>query len=123
MPNNRPFDPNVEVLGAVIIAISQSINSDELTPILEKHGLKNIQPMKWYPLTQWIDTLNDVANDTNGTMNLVSASIKVSENIPQAVGDGTIKGAFETADATYNMNHRGGYAGEIRVDSSKDREI
>jgi hypothetical protein len=123
MSNNRPFDPKAEVLGAVIIAISQSINSDELTPILEAHGLTNIQPMNWYPLNQWIDTLNTVANDDNGTMNLVAASIKVSENISQASGDGTIKGAFLTANDTYNMNHRGGYVGEIRVDSSQDREI
>jgi hypothetical protein len=123
MSNAKPFDQHVEVLGAVIIAISQSINSEELVPILEKHGLTKIEPMKWYPANTWIQALEDVASHTNSGMNLVAASIKVSENIPQATGDGTIKGAFVTANDTYYMNHRNGYLGEIRVDSSKEREI
>ncbi|MEO8609910.1 MAG: hypothetical protein ABI690_18600 [Chloroflexota bacterium] len=123
MSKAKPFDANVEVLGAVIIAISQSINSDELVPILEAHGLSNVQQDRWYPASTWIDALNDIAAHDNGSMNLVSASIKVSENIPQADGDGTIKGAFVTANDTYNMSHRGGYIGEINVESSKEKEV
>lgn len=123
MSTAKPFDPHVEVLGAVIIAISQSINSEELIPILEMHGLDSVQPNQWYPATTWINALNDVAANDNGSMNLVAAAIKVSENIPQASGDGTIKGAFITANDTYYMNHRGGYLGEINVESSKDKEI
>jgi hypothetical protein len=123
MSTAKPFDPNVEVLGAVIIAISQSINSDELLPILEARGLGNVQPDQWYPAATWIDALNDIAAHDNGSMNLVAASIKVSENIPQASGDGTIKGAFMTANDTYYMSHRGGYLGEIKVESTKDKEV
>jgi hypothetical protein len=123
MSEAKPFDANVEVLGAVIIAISQSINSEELIPILETHGLGKVQPDQWYPAKPWIAALEDVANNPNGSMNLVAAAIKVSENIPQAAGDGSIKGAFMTANDTYNMNHRGGYIGEIKVESSQDREI
>jgi hypothetical protein len=123
MSEAKPFDANVEVLGAVIIAISQSINSEELLPILETHGLGNVRPDYWYPVKPWIAALQDVANNTNGSMNLVAAAIKVSENIPQASGDGSIKGAFMTANDTYYMNHRGGYLGEIKVESSKDKEV
>jgi hypothetical protein len=123
MSQPKPFDAHVEVLGAVIIAISQSINSEELVPILETHGLRNVQPECWYPVKTWIDALNDIAAHDNGSMNLVAAAIKVSENIPQVSGDGTIKGAFTTANDTYYMNHRGGYLGEIKVESSKDKEV
>jgi len=123
MSTAKPFDPNVEVLGAVIIAISQSIHSDELVPILEKHGLGSVEPNQWYPATTWIDALNDIATNDNGNMNLVAAAIKVSELIPQAAGVDTIQRAFETANDTYYMNHRGGYLGEIRVESSQENEI
>jgi hypothetical protein len=122
MSQAQSFDPKAEVLGAVILAVSQAINSDELIPILKKHDLTNIQPEKWYLAKTWFDTLNEVAANKNGAMNLVDAALRVSEMIPQAINDGTIKGAFVTANETYMMNHRG-YIGEIKVDSSKEREI
>jgi hypothetical protein len=122
MSHAQSFDPNAKVLGAVILAVSQAINSDELIPILEKHQLTDIEPEKWYLAKTWFDTLNEVAANKNGAMNLVDAALRVSAMIPQAANDGTIKGAFITANETYMMNHLG-YIGEIHVDSSNEREI
>lgn len=122
MSQSQSFDPKAEVLGAVILAVSQAINSDKLLPILEKHQLTNIEPDKWYLGSRWFDMLNEVAANKNASMNLVDAALRVSAMIPQAANDGTIKGAFVTANETYMMNHRG-YIGEIKVDSSNDSEI
>jgi hypothetical protein len=122
MSQSKPFDADAKVLGAVILAVSQAINSKALVPILAKYGLTDIQPEKWYLAKTWFDTLNEVASNKNASMNLVDAALRVSEMIPQATHDGTIKGAFVTANDTYYMNHLG-YIGEIRVDSSKDNEI
>jgi hypothetical protein len=123
MSTTKPFDPNVEVLGGVIIAISQGLKSESLLPILATHGLGSIEPNQWYPVEAWINVLNDILADENGSMNLVAAAIQVSENCPQAWGDGTIKSAFMNVNDTYYMDHRGGYLGELKVESSKAKEI
>ncbi|MBZ0290471.1 MAG: hypothetical protein K8I30_22790 [Anaerolineae bacterium] len=123
MSTIKSFNPDVEVSGEAIIAVIQCLNRAELMPILEKYELGDVQPDQWYPVMAWIDALCEIEDQDSGSMNLVAATIRVAETTLLVSEEGTIKDVFMHANDTYYLNHRGGYLGEISVESSKAKEI
>lgn len=79
MVQYKAFGPDAEVYGHAMLAFTESINFQNLKPILEKHNLLSIEPDKWYPQQIWLDVFNDVVASQNSTSNLVSVGMKIAE--------------------------------------------
>jgi hypothetical protein len=123
MSTIKSFNPDVEIFGEAILALVDHMNRGELMPILQRHGLGDVQPDQWYPVMSWIEALYSLEDQDSGSMNLVTAAIRVAETTALESGDCTIQEVFIHANDNYYQNHRGGYVGEISVEASKAKEI
>ncbi len=54
-------DPDAEASGAAIIAVLNCARGDHLRPIMDKHGLRHVDPAEWYPMRLWLDVIKDIA--------------------------------------------------------------
>nr|MBN1229529.1 hypothetical protein [Anaerolineae bacterium] len=117
----RALDPDVEVLGAAIMATIAGMEKDVL-PILEKHGITNLTPEGWYPQQAWLNTLSDI--DRSGSLiDLASIGMRIPENAVWPEHTMTITEGLASIDVAYHMNHRNGEIGEYRPLQSGPNEM
>ncbi len=110
------FDPETEVIGQAMLALVECVNKDHILPILRRHGLEHIEPDRWYPQQLWLDVFRDVASNTSSALfDLVAIGIKFVETARFPEGIDSIEEALIAVNDSYQMNHRGGYAGEMSV--------
>jgi hypothetical protein len=74
--------PDAVVAGVAVLALTQSIQFDEILPIATKHGLDQVDPEKWYSEQKLLDFLKDLETSPNTSANFVSIGIKVFETMP-----------------------------------------
>lgn len=112
-------DPNVEVIGTNVLGIVNNLNVDEMQTYLEKHGLVDVKPDKWYPAQQWLDVMNDLRTAANFTQNLIAAGMSVAQHIelPPELEKGGVVAFLHAWDDIYQMQHRGGDIGEVKVET------
>jgi hypothetical protein len=121
MSRYEAFDPNTEILGQAMLSFVECSNKETLIPFLGKHDLSNIQPDQWYPVQRWLDVLSDIAEQHVGmeaTFDFVSVGIKTAETVvypPQFLAL-PFEEAMFLSNEGYQMNHRGGDAGEYVVE-------
>lgn len=111
-------EPNVDVIGAAVISIVDNLQSDEIQPLLEKHGLTNVQPETWYPVEKWLGVMNDLAQDANTTPNYVAIGMAVAENVvlPPELQSASLADILHMWDNIYQMQHRGGNVGSVQIE-------
>jgi hypothetical protein len=73
------FDPNTEIIGAMLQGTVYSMERETLLPLLRKHGFEEIELDKWYPLQPVLDLFTDIVNDTGGMFNMVAIGMKAGE--------------------------------------------
>ncbi len=74
------FSPDHEVPGQILIDLANAIQSDQIMPYYEKHGMTNIDPKAWYPMQKLVDIYNDMYDNETGTMfDFVSIGLKEAE--------------------------------------------
>ncbi|MGB1286125.1 MAG: hypothetical protein ACPG7F_06295 [Aggregatilineales bacterium] len=111
------FDPNVEIIGAVMLALIQSIRKDDIQPYLKEWNLTDIQPDKWYQQQRWLNVLTDIGASSGESTNLfVSIGMKIAETAPFLPGfmEASLEDKYLMWNDIYQNNHRGGDAGIIR---------
>lgn len=106
-------DPNAEVIGSSAISYIENINSKGLMPILQKHGLSEMDSDKWYPCVDILNVLNDVAQQPDFTSNFVAIGLKIAEvaMLPPTVN--ALSEILLAFDGVYQMNHRNGEIGRF----------
>lgn len=117
MTNYVSFDPNVEVIGANLRSFLENTHREDIQPMLEKHGLTEVQPDLWYRLQPWLDVLSEIAQRGGAMFDFVSIGMAVSETamLPPEVEKMSFADFMANLDAFYQMQHRGGDAGSLKV--------
>lgn len=117
-------DPNVEVIGTAIRTVTLALG-EAGQPILAKHGLEEVDPEAWYPMQTYLDFFRDLAapDTINAMFDLVSIGQKIPETILLPPDIQTIHDIMSMYDQAYQMNHRGGKAGNWHYTRLGDREI
>ncbi|NDJ76877.1 MAG: hypothetical protein GYB65_11515 [Chloroflexi bacterium] len=119
------FDPQSEILGQTLFALFLCAHHDILRPSAKKHGLVNIEPEQWYPLSALMAVFNDLANGKTANVDFVSFGLTVAEVTPTAVERGTVpfeEALLRFATTSYQMVHRG-EVGEQIVEKVGERHL
>lgn len=111
----QAFDPNVEIMGAMMLAFAQCANNDSTLPLLAKHGLTDIQPDRWYPVQAWLDVLSDIVNTGGDVYDLIAIGKRIGEISPLPPTVKTVVDALPTLGMSFAGVHRNGNAGTVVV--------
>jgi hypothetical protein len=69
-----------QVLGAVFGVYLHNLRSEDLAPILAKHGVSSIHPNEWYPMQRMLDIQRDIHDsDENVSEKLVASGIQFAQ--------------------------------------------
>lgn len=69
--------PDTLQLGAPMQALLSNIRTEELMPILVKHGITEIQDDQWYPMQIFLDVFRDIVERSGGvTLDLIAIGIR-----------------------------------------------
>ena len=111
---------NVEVLG---VNISANLQSEETNPILEKYGILNPEPNRWYPGHLLLDAFNEMLQLPNQPMNFVALGLEVGRLVPMppTLPDPDIDQVLMVWNDLYQVLHRGGDVGAIRVEKADEK--
>lgn len=109
------FDSSVEVNGATVLGFIQCVNRDNILPFLRARGLEHIEPDQWYPLQDYLDVLNDMADRAGGgaMMDFVSIGMKIAETspFPPEFDELPFADVLVASNTAYQMAHRNGDVG------------
>ncbi len=120
----KTFGPDAEVFGAAMLAFVQSINFENFSAILQKHGLTQIEPNRWYPQQIWLDVFSDITNNPNATSNMVSIGMKVIETAPLDMMEGvSFTDMMLGFSTSYTGSNRGADIGSIEAQVLGDKHI
>jgi len=112
------FDPKAEVNGYSLLGFFQCLRREEIRPFLDAYGLDELDPDKWYPVQDWLDVLNHVAEERPGQaiFDFVAVGMKVAETtrFPPEFDTLPLTEIFRIGNEDFRTNqHRGGDVGEI----------
>ncbi len=121
----QSFEPTTEVIGQNVLAFIQNVQADDVRPTLERHGLTKIDPNTWYPQQKWLDVLSDLSDQSGAMFNFVAIGTAIAETalLPPEVENMTFEQIIFAINDFYQMQHRNGNAGEIRVDKPEEKHI
>lgn len=116
-------DPETEVIGQVMLSYIDNLQSAAMRPKLEKYGLLNVQPEKWYPLKPWLDFINEISTEPGFSANMVAVGLKVAEYaiMPPEMKNVTLPQILEGWDLHFHTNHRNGEIGHIVTQKVNDK--
>lgn len=114
--------PSVELLGQNIIAWEHNLQVDETRPIMEKYGLVNLDPDKWYPCIKFMDAMNEITKYPNMVSNFVAIGMEVGRIVPAPphLTDPGLGDMLMSWDGIYQYIHRNGHVGKIACDKLSD---
>jgi hypothetical protein len=101
--------PQTKVLGISMLTLINTVNADEIRPILMQHGLNptNVKPTDWLPHQQMLDIYRSIeAKDSNVSENYVSIGMKIMEQAPFPPELKTVEEALASLGPTYEAAHR-----------------
>ena len=99
--------PGIEVSGATILAFTSEMEvfRRRAIIILEKHGIKNVQPDNWYPAQNYLDAFKEIFEKLGDTIiRYIGKQIPESAKWPPEIK--TIEDALASIDVAYHLNHR-----------------
>ena len=125
MTTYKSFDPATEVIGQNLLAFIQNVQQENIKPLLEKHGLAQINPEAWYPLQKWLTLLSELSEESDAMFNMVAIGTAISETavLPPEVEQLTFVQIMFGINDFYQMQHRAGDAGEIITEQINDTHI
>ncbi len=125
MARYASFDSNVEVIGHNMLSFVQNVNASNVLPLLKKHGLAEIDPAEWYPLQRWLDVLSDLSSQAGSMFDLVAIGAAISKTavMPPEVEKMPFEQFLYLVDQVYQMQHRGGNAGQVEIEKVADRHM
>lgn len=101
------LSPTTLVKGNVMLAIINGIMRKDLAyAILAKHGIKEIDPDRWYPEQSWLDAFGEIATEL-GDAALYAIGRAIPPVIELPPDAKTPKDIIEKLDEIYKAHHRG----------------
>lgn len=119
MPAYKAIDPDVEVMGAAIMAITNSLGESAL-PILKKHNLHPLVYENWYKQQDWLNAFSEINEES--FMNLVAIGMKIPDSAAWPPDIKSVHDALASIDVAYNMNHRNGDIGGYHYEKTGENE-
>ena len=110
-------EPDIEVVGVGVLSMIENLRSEYVRPLMEKHGLTNVNPENWYPAQKYLDVLNDIYKNPNASTNFIAVGMKIAENVvlPPDMQNPTLPQILAMWDPVYKLQHRGDNIGGIEV--------
>ena len=112
MAQFRAFSNGVQVNGQTVLSVVNGMGAFSQTgsEILAKHGIKEPDPMAWYPQQAWLDAFEEILRCIGRrTLSQIGQSIPSNAKFPPGIDD--VEKALSSLDAADHMNHRGGEIG------------
>jgi len=104
-----PFAPNVEALGASILAFQEALPTPDsrkrVIDFLEKNGIKKVDSEKYYPQKTFLKTLEMVSQLLGPSSTFLIGKLVPEKAIFPPQID-TLEKALNSIDVAYGMNHR-----------------
>ncbi len=121
----QSFDPNTEIIGYNVLSFIQNVQAEEIKPILAQSGLDQIEPEAWYPQQKWLDVLTTLSGRSSAMFNFVAIGTAIAETafLPPEVERMSFEQVIFAINDFYQMQHRNGDAGEIKVDKAAENHI
>jgi hypothetical protein len=115
--------PEAETMGYVLTIYLHNLRSEDIAPILEKHGISSIEPDQWYPMQRALDIQRDIyTSDENVSEKLVAAGIQYAQTNPFPPEIKTISDVLyilSQASGRASRNTPDGYGFTLKVMSEK----
>jgi len=105
-------DPKAETLGIHFLAFFSNLQEHQTRPIMEKHGLTNIERDQWVPTRKMMFALNELAQDPDFMAGLVAIGIEIGKVIIFKKEDATLEDALVGWNDSYHAVHRNGDVGQ-----------
>ncbi len=126
MARHELFHPDHEYLGQVLIDFENAVGGERIHPLLEKHGLGDIDAEVWYPAQRFMDVMNDLQDSGMADMlDFVSIGLKHVEQaiMPPEFAALSLVEILSGMDAAYHLNNRGTDIGEIKCEIVSNRHV
>ncbi|NDJ61389.1 MAG: hypothetical protein GYB67_09700 [Chloroflexi bacterium] len=112
-------DPHAEVRGLALLAFVNNLNADEIRPTLERHGIGEVDPDRWYPMQNWLNVLNDLSHQDNHSSNLVAVGLAVANQPilpPELDASAALHQVLLNWNNSYQSLHRGADVGYHHIE-------
>ena len=105
-------DPRAETLGIHFLAFFQNLADYQTKPIMEKHGLTNVQRDEWFLTRKMLYALNELAEDPDFVSGLVAIGIEIGKKIIIGKDNPTLHDALMGWNDSYHAVHRNADVGD-----------
>jgi hypothetical protein len=96
-----------EMLGSVLLSRTQNLKSEDIRPILEKHGLWNLDPNTWYNMQQMLDAEKEIVDSRENVMeDMVAFGIEGVKRLSPPSDVNTIEKALDFMNKAVPMVNR-----------------
>lgn len=118
-------DPNAEISGGAILGAVQRMNQDNVRPILETHGLADVDPKAWYPLDVWLAALSDMSEQGTAMFDFVAIGMKTVETaaLPPEYERLSYEQRMMILNTTYQSQYRNGDVGELIIEKVGEKHF
>ncbi len=128
MPTYQAFDPKSEIIGRTALSMTTSIMHEDIEGILERHGLKSIDPEAWYLVQSLLNVMNEViSGGVNASPIFVSigmAAARLSlEAMPPQLKALPWQTFFASYDKIWQSRHRNGDVGHVVCEQVDDHHL
>jgi len=115
-------DPKAEISGQTITAYLNNLQSHSSREVFETHGIKDVDPKKWYSLQPLLDVLYELGTQANSTENILAIGLEIATagidpeetiNVPLGV-------VLEHWNDHMYANIRGADVGSIKAEQLND---
>ncbi len=109
--------PEAETIGVNIKAFFDNLRDDKTKPIMEKYGLLDINPESWFPLSKYLDALNELGERPDFSSDLVAIGLEVGlmTPLPPDLTSPTLEQVLMGWNDMYQMLHRGADVGKVVI--------
>lgn len=111
------FAKGVEVNGETVLSVLDGMDAfrSKALSILEKNGINNPQPGKWYPQQSWLNAFKSIGEEVgHNTLFLIGEAIINNAKFPEGID--SLGKALGSIDVAYHMNHQGGDIGTYKLE-------
>jgi hypothetical protein len=123
MAQFRAFSNGVQVNGQTVLSVVKGMGAfaQTGTDILERHGIRALEPTAWYPQQAWLDAFQEISRSIGRrTLGQIGQSIPNSAKFPDGID--SVEKALGSMDAAYHMNHRGGDIGHYSFTKTAEKK-
>lgn len=117
--------PSAEVIGQNIHAFVDNLQGKDTLPIMQRHGLVNLEPFNWYPLVNLMEALNEIAETSESTASMVAIGMEIAKVVPMPpeMPEPTLEQVLMVWDGVYQSIHRNGDVGSIICEKLDDQHF